>query len=110
LHLNAILYISLNILFLVLYIGSGVFGHALGANFAPPTTRKLKKCVNQSSSPILKLEFLAFLGCSSSLFGLFGFLYIDLIANWRHLEQPIRYLIKLLLGTALSFILGLLPG
>ncbi|CEP13836.1 hypothetical protein [Parasitella parasitica] len=24
----------------ILYIGSGVFGHALGANFAPPTTRK----------------------------------------------------------------------
>jgi hypothetical protein len=24
---------------IVLYIGSGVFGHALGANFAPATTR-----------------------------------------------------------------------
>ncbi|KAL9556187.1 hypothetical protein MBANPS3_001981 [Mucor bainieri] len=76
--------------FSLLYIGSGVFGHALGANFAPPTT--------------------PFLGCSSSLFGLFGFLYVDLLHNWKHLEQPIRYLIKLLLGTALSFILGLLPG
>ncbi|OAD01986.1 hypothetical protein MUCCIDRAFT_144742 [Mucor lusitanicus CBS 277.49] len=76
--------------FSLLYIGSGVFGHALGANFAPPTT--------------------PFLGCSSSLFGLFGFLYVDLLHSWRHLEQPIRYLIKLLLGTALSFILGLLPG
>ncbi|CAO0800494.1 unnamed protein product [Mucor circinelloides] len=73
--------------FSLLYIGSGVFGHALGASFAPPTTR-----------------------CSSSLFGLFGFLYVDLMYNWRRLEQPIRYLIKLLLGTALSFILGLLPG
>ncbi|KAI8643624.1 rhomboid family-domain-containing protein [Parasitella parasitica] len=76
--------------FSVLYLGSGVFGHALGANFAPPTT--------------------PFLGFSCSLFGLLGFLYIDLIHNWRLLEQPIRYLIKLLLGTALSFILGLLPG
>ncbi|EPB85660.1 hypothetical protein HMPREF1544_07567 [Mucor circinelloides 1006PhL] len=76
--------------FSLLYIGSGVFGHALGASFAPPTT--------------------PFLGCSSSLFGLFGFLYVDLMYNWRRLEQPIRYLIKLLLGTALSFILGLLPG
>lgn len=66
--------------------------------------------VNQNSFLILKLGFLAFLGFSSSLFGLFGFLYIDLIYNWRHLEQPIRHLIKLLLGTALSFILGLLPG
>ncbi|KAK4509635.1 uncharacterized protein ATC70_006937 [Mucor velutinosus] len=76
--------------FSLLYIGSGIFGHTLGANFAPPTT--------------------PFLGCSSSLFGLFGFLYVDLLQNWRHLEQPIRYLIKLLLGTAFSFILGLLPG
>ncbi|CAO3612508.1 unnamed protein product [Mucor fragilis] len=76
--------------FSLLYIGSGVFGHALGANFAPPTT--------------------PFLGCSSSLFGLLGFLFVDLMHNWRHLEQPTRYLVKLLLGTALSFILGLLPG
>ncbi|KAI9483014.1 MAG: hypothetical protein EXX96DRAFT_556534 [Benjaminiella poitrasii] len=76
--------------FTMLYIGAGVFGHALGANFAPPTT--------------------PFLGFSSSLFGLIGFLYIDLISNWKQLEQAIRYLIKLLLGTAFSFILGLLPG
>lgn len=56
------------------------------------------------------MTFVAFLGFSSSLFGLIGFLYIDLIENWKRLEQPIRYLIRLLLGTALSFILGLLPG
>ncbi|KAI8979502.1 hypothetical protein BDF20DRAFT_819937 [Mycotypha africana] len=76
--------------FSILFFGSGIFGHALGANFAPPTT--------------------PFLGCSSSLFGFIGFLYIDLVANWKRLEQPLRYLIQLLLGTAFSFIIGLLPG
>ncbi|KAI7907803.1 uncharacterized protein BX663DRAFT_11389 [Cokeromyces recurvatus] len=76
--------------FMILYIGAGIFGHALGANFAPATT--------------------PFLGFSSSLFGLIGFLYVDLFIHWKRLEQAIRYMIKLLLGTAFSFILGLLPG
>ncbi|KAI9352410.1 hypothetical protein BD770DRAFT_305158, partial [Pilaira anomala] len=49
--------------FTLLFLGSGVFGHALGANLSPPTT--------------------PFLGCSSSLFGLMGFLYVDLILNWK---------------------------
>lgn len=53
---------------------------------------------------------IAFLGCGGSLFGSIGYLYIDLISNWKQLEQPMRHLIKLLLGTAFSFILGILPG
>lgn len=89
-------------------MGSGIFGNALGANFAPPTTRKVKYTLYHLH--ILIYYSIAFLGFSSSLFGIIGFLYIDLIANWAELEQPIRYLILLLLGTALSFILGLLPG
>ncbi|KAI8082236.1 hypothetical protein BDF21DRAFT_338000 [Thamnidium elegans] len=76
--------------FTLLYIGSGIFGHALGANFSPPTT--------------------PFLGCSSSLFGLIGFLYVDILINWKKLERPITSLFKLLVCTGLTFFIGILPG
>ncbi|KAI7888679.1 rhomboid family-domain-containing protein [Mucor mucedo] len=76
--------------FTLLFIGSGMFGHALGANFAPPT------------SP--------FLGCSSSLLGLAGFLYTDLMMNWKTLEKPISNLFKLIVITGLCFFIGLIPG
>ncbi|KAI9272092.1 rhomboid family-domain-containing protein [Helicostylum pulchrum] len=76
--------------FTLLYIGSGIFGHALGANFSPPTT--------------------PFLGCSSSIFGLIGFLYVDILINWKKLERPITNLFKLLVCTGLTFSIGILPG
>ncbi|RCI02925.1 hypothetical protein CU098_010433 [Rhizopus stolonifer] len=74
----------------ILFVGSGIFGHTLGGNYAFSTT--------------------PFLGYSGAIFGLIGFLYVDLIFSYKKLEQPIRCLIKLLLCTALGFILGLLPG
>lgn len=54
--------------------------------------------------------YLAFLGCSSSLFGLMGFLYVDLILNWKQLEKPVSFLMKLMVCTGFMFAIGILPG
>ncbi|KAI8887106.1 hypothetical protein K501DRAFT_176093 [Backusella circina FSU 941] len=73
----------------VLFLGTGIFGHAFGSIFAHTTT--------------------PFLGCSSALFGMIGYLFIDLMYHWKTLEHASLYLVKLLVLTAFSFILGILP-
>ncbi|EIE83892.1 hypothetical protein RO3G_08597 [Rhizopus delemar RA 99-880] len=47
----------------LLFIGSGIFGHVLGANFAMP--------------------LIAYLGCSSSFFGYIGYYYVDALLHWK---------------------------
>ncbi|CAO3592481.1 unnamed protein product [Absidia cylindrospora] len=76
--------------FAAVYILSGMFGNAFGANFATPTN--------------------PFMGCNPSLFGLFGCSFIDIIFMWRLMNQPFRHLIKVMVFVASSFMLGLLPG
>ncbi|KAI8382480.1 hypothetical protein BD560DRAFT_477503 [Blakeslea trispora] len=76
--------------FSILFLGSGIFGHIFGDCFA--------------------LSINPFLGYSSSLFGLIGFMYVDLVFHWRTLEYPIRSLVKLVLYTLLGFLYGLLPS
>ncbi|ORE19518.1 hypothetical protein CU097_015400 [Rhizopus azygosporus] len=74
----------------LLFICSGIFGHALGANFAEPLT--------------------VYLGCSSSLFGYLGYLYIDLLVHWKSTKKRLQRFVKLFLVTFVCFLLGLLPG
>lgn len=50
------------------------------------------------------------MGCSGALFGLIGYMFIDVLVNWKTIANPIRELIKLLLVTIISLVLGLLPG
>ncbi|KAF7731459.1 hypothetical protein EC973_000267 [Apophysomyces ossiformis] len=73
-----------------LYLLTGVFGNIFGANFTSP--------------------FTPMVGCSSSLFGIMACLFVDLGVAWHLVDQPFRHLIKLVVLTALGFILGLLPG
>lgn len=54
--------------------------------------------------------YVAFLGFSSSLFGILGYLYVDLAINWTRLDQPVKYLFKLIVSTGATFLLGLMPG
>lgn len=87
-----------------------MFGHALGANIAPATTR-MDMTLHEFASVFLTLyHFIAFLGFSSSLFGILGYLYVDLAINWTRLDQPVRYLWKLIVSTGATFLLGLMPG
>lgn len=50
------------------------------------------------------------MGCSGALFGLIGYMFIDVLVNWKTIANPVRELIKLLLVTIISLVLGLLPG
>ncbi|KAI8148019.1 hypothetical protein BJV82DRAFT_594292 [Fennellomyces sp. T-0311] len=79
---------SLNLAFV--YFFSGIFGNLFGANFNPITAQST--------------------GCSSAVLGMTGCLFVDLVMTWHRLEQPIRYLTKLVIVTAFVFTLGFLPG
>ena len=50
------------------------------------------------------------MGCSGALFGLIGYMFIDVIVNWKDIANPVRELVKLLIVTIISLVLGLLPG
>jgi membrane associated rhomboid family serine protease len=50
------------------------------------------------------------MGCSGALFGLIGYMFIDVLINWKFLPHPIRDLMSLLISTIISLVLGLLPG
>ncbi|KAI8342066.1 hypothetical protein BC941DRAFT_390761 [Chlamydoabsidia padenii] len=76
--------------FTAVYILSGMFGNAFGANFAIPT------------SP--------FMGCHPSIAGLFGCSFIDVLFMWPLVHQPCRHLVKIFVFVVSSFVLGLLPG
>ena len=55
-------------------------------------------------------RYLASMGCSGALFGLIGYMFIDVIVNWKTIARPVRELMTLLLVTVVSLVLGLLPG
>ncbi|KAI7885872.1 rhomboid-domain-containing protein [Lichtheimia hyalospora FSU 10163] len=76
--------------YILLYMASGIYGFVLSAMLAQTTT--------------------ASMGCSGALFGLIGYMFIDVLVNWKTIANPVRELIKLLLVTIISLVLGLLPG
>lgn len=48
-------------------------------------------------------------GASSSIYGLFGILYLDLIQNWPLIQKPKRELFVLTLNVIFALGIGLLP-
>ncbi|ORZ00621.1 rhomboid family-domain-containing protein [Syncephalastrum racemosum] len=76
--------------YILLYMAAGIWGFVLSAMF------------NQSTS--------ASMGCSGALFGLIGYMFIDIIVNWKTIHRPMAELMKLLIMTIISLVLGLLPG
>lgn len=76
--------------YVVLYMASGIWGFVLSAMLAQ----------NLSAST----------GCSGALFGLIGYMFIDVLVNWKVLPHPVRDLMSLLISTIISLVLGLLPG
>lgn len=76
--------------YVLLYMGSGIWGFVLSA--------------------MLSNENTASMGCSGALFGLIGYMFIDVLVNWKVIQHPWRELISLLISTIISLVLGLLPG
>ncbi|ORZ18938.1 rhomboid family-domain-containing protein [Absidia repens] len=76
--------------YVLLYMGSGIWGYVL--------------------SGLLSNENTASMGCSGALFGLIGYMFIDVLVNWKIIQHPWRELISLLISTIISLVIGLLPG
>ncbi|CAG8635669.1 10327_t:CDS:2, partial [Ambispora leptoticha] len=74
----------------IIYMASGIFGFIFGGNFAQATVPSM--------------------GASGSLFGIIGFLLLELFHNWKDIVNPCWELTKLLLMVGITFLLGLLPG
>jgi membrane associated rhomboid family serine protease len=72
------------------YFASGIFGFVLGGNYASQ--------LDPSD------------GCSGALFGILALYLLDLLYDWTQRESPWVELIIMILGVAVSFVLGLLPG
>ncbi|ORX43342.1 rhomboid-domain-containing protein [Hesseltinella vesiculosa] len=73
-----------------LYLLAGLFGNVLSS------------MLGRYNSPSM--------GCSGALFGLIGYMFIDTLAHWKLIDNPGREILKLLVSTIISLILGLLPG
>ncbi|KAI8093838.1 rhomboid family-domain-containing protein [Halteromyces radiatus] len=76
--------------YVLLYIAAGLFGNVLSAMLARPTQ--------------------ASMGASGALFGLIGYMFVDVLVNWKVIPNPMRELMGLLISTIISLVLGLLPG
>ncbi|CAO3675373.1 unnamed protein product [Rhizopus microsporus] len=76
--------------YVILYMASGIWGFVLSA--------------------MLSQNLSASTGCSGALFGLIGYMFIDVLVNWKILPHPVRDLMSLLVSTIISLVLGLLPG
>ncbi|KAJ5672163.1 hypothetical protein N7507_001290 [Penicillium longicatenatum] len=74
----------------LIYFASGIFGFVLGGNYAA------------------QLE--ASDGCSGALFGILALQLLDLLYDWPNRPSPWVELLIMILGVAISFVLGLLPG
>jgi membrane associated rhomboid family serine protease len=72
------------------YLASGIFGFVFGGNYAAQL---------EPSD-----------GCSGALFGILALYLLDLLYDWPQRESPWVELIIMILGVAVSFVLGLLPG
>ncbi|CAO3645360.1 unnamed protein product [Mucor hiemalis] len=76
--------------YVILYMASGIWGFVLSA--------------------MLSQNLSASTGCSGALFGLIGYMFIDVLVNWKVLPNPVRDLMSLLISTIICLVLGLLPG
>lgn len=76
--------------YVLLYMASGIYGFILSA--------------------MLSQNLTASTGCSGALFGLIGYMFIDVLVNWKVLPHPVRDLVSLFISTIISLVLGLLPG
>lgn len=76
--------------YVVLYVAAGIYGFVLSA--------------------MLSQNLTASTGCSGALFGLIGYMFIDILVNWKVLPHPVWDLMSLLISTIISLVLGLLPG
>ncbi|ORX46570.1 rhomboid-domain-containing protein [Hesseltinella vesiculosa] len=76
--------------YVFLYMCSGIFGFVLSASLASKS--------------------MASMGCSGALFGLIGYMFVDVLVNWKYIDHPVRELMVLLISTVVSLVLGLLPG
>lgn len=75
--------------FTLAYFASGIFGYVLGGNYASQTSPSV--------------------GCSGALFGIMALFLLDLLYDWPNRESRWMELIIMVLGIAVSFVLGLLP-
>ncbi|RCH83361.1 hypothetical protein CU098_000869, partial [Rhizopus stolonifer] len=76
--------------YVVLYMASGIGGFLLSA--------------------MLSQNLTVSTGCSGALFGLIGYMFIDILVHWRMLSHPWQDLFGLFISTLISLVLGLLPG
>ncbi|CAO3697811.1 unnamed protein product [Rhizopus stolonifer] len=74
----------------LLYMASGIWGFVLSAMLSQNTS--------------------ASTGCSGALFGLIGYMFVDILVNWKILAHPVRDLMSLLMSTIISLVIGLFPG
>lgn len=72
------------------YLASGIFGFVFGGNYATQL---------EPSD-----------GCSGALFGILALYLLDLLYDWPQRQSAWVELIIMVLGVAVSFVLGLLPG
>ncbi|KAI8376700.1 rhomboid family-domain-containing protein [Choanephora cucurbitarum] len=76
--------------YVALYMASGIGGFVLSA--------------------MLSQNMTVSTGCSGALFGLIGYMFIDILVHWRVLIHPWQDLFGLFISTLISLVLGLLPG
>lgn len=74
----------------IVYFASGIFGFVLGGNYAA--------------------QGIASTGASGSLFGILALFLLDLFYTWNERQSPWVEFILMIIGVAISFVLGLLPG
>ncbi|OJJ51231.1 hypothetical protein ASPZODRAFT_148552 [Penicilliopsis zonata CBS 506.65] len=74
----------------IVYLASGIFGFVMGGNYA---AQGISSC-----------------GCSGCLFGILALELLDLLYTWKQRPSPWVELVIMLVGVAVSFFLGLLPG
>ncbi|KAI9255803.1 rhomboid family-domain-containing protein [Phascolomyces articulosus] len=73
-----------------LYLASGTWGFALSS------------LVSSTES--------ASMGCSGSLMGLVGYLFVDTLIHWKTIRHRTRRLISLAFSVILTFLFGIFPG
>ncbi|KAG0168918.1 hypothetical protein DFQ28_007361 [Apophysomyces sp. BC1034] len=61
-------------------------------------------------SAVLAEVWTTSMGCSGAIFGLIGYMFIDIMVHWRAIPRPVVELLKLLVFTIVLLVIGLLPG
>lgn len=98
--------------YILLYMAAGIWGFVLSAMFNQSTSGTSCYIYPIGMGRLIPRPLLciASMGCSGALFGLIGYMFIDVIVNWKTIHRPMAELMKLLIMTIISLVLGLLPG